>query len=368
VKQRTRVALTLEQCWHRVPGGTAVAAIGMAKALAEDAELDIVGVAARHREPPAPEWAPPVPVEHLGLPRVALYESWHRLRLPPVQRATGPVDVIHATTIAVPPRSAPLVVTIHDLAFLHDPSHFTKRGMSFFNRGLTLAKRDADIVHCPSEATARDCVAAGFDERKVRVVPLGIDITPTTDAEVASVREKHHLSRPYVLWSGTIEPRKNLRGLLQAWSRIDADVDLVLVGPRGWNEDLNALTAGARRKPRILGFVPRPELNALYAGAAVVCWPSMREGFGFPVLEAMAQGAPVVTSLGTSTEEIAGDAALLVDPSDAGAIADAIRRVLDDEPLARKLSESGRTRAAEFTWARTAAGLKDMYVELRGAA
>jgi glycosyltransferase involved in cell wall biosynthesis len=363
-----RVALTLEQCWHRVPGGTAVAAIGIAAALDADAELDVVGVAARHRRPPEPGWTPPVPVAHIGLPRLALYEAWHRFRRPAVQKATGAVDVIHATTIAVPPRSAPLIVTIHDLAFLHEPGHFTKRGLSFFNRGLTLAKRDADMIHCPSEATARDCVTAGFDERKVRVVPLGIDIAPATDVDIASVKEKHHLVRPYVLWSGTIEPRKNLRGLLEAWSRIDGDVDLVLVGPRGWNEDLDALTATTRRKPRVLGFVPRDELNALYAGAAIVCWPSMREGFGFPVLEAMAQGAPVVTSLGTSTEEIAGDSALLVDPADVGAIADAVQRVLDDEPLARKLSESGRTRAAEFTWAKTGAGLKQIYQELRGAA
>jgi glycosyltransferase involved in cell wall biosynthesis len=340
----------------------------MARSLSEDAALDVVGVAARHGEPPAPEWTPPVPVSQLGLPRIALYEAWHRLRRPPVERATGRVDVIHATTIAMPPRSAPLVVTIHDLAFLHDPTHFTKRGLSFFRRGLALAKRDADMIHCPSGATARDCLAEGFDERKVRVVPLGIDIASATEAEVAATKEKHHLVRPYVMWSGTIEPRKNLRGLLQAWSRIDADVDLVLVGPRGWNEDLDALTAGARRKPRVLGFVPRSELDALYAGAAVVCWPSMREGFGFPVLEAMAQGAPVVTSLGTSTEELAGDSALLVDPTDPAAIAEGVRSILEDEPLARKLSESGRARAAEFTWAKTAAGLKEIYRGLGGAA
>ncbi|MGH2806437.1 MAG: glycosyltransferase family 4 protein [Actinomycetota bacterium] len=368
MEQRLRVALTLEQCWHRVPGGTAVAAIGMANALDRDGSLDIIGVAARHKDAPGAEWTPPVAVRHLPLPRVALYEAWHRLRRPAVQRATGDVDVIHATTIAVPPRTAPLVVTIHDLAFLRDPSHFTARGLSFFKRGLSLAKRDAHAIHCPSEATARDCVTAGVDEAKIHVVPLGIETAPVTDTDVEAAKERHHLVRPYVLWSGTIEPRKNLSGLLTAWGALDEDVDLVLVGPRGWNEDLNALTARARRKPRVLGFVARSELNALYAGAAVVCWPSMREGFGFPVLEAMAQGAPVVTSTGTSTEEIAGDAALLVDPKDPAAIADAIRRLLSDEPLARKLSDAGRARAAEFTWDRTAIGLRDVYRGLKGMA
>ncbi|MFN2490208.1 MAG: glycosyltransferase family 4 protein [Actinomycetota bacterium] len=352
VPDNLRIALTVEQCWHRVPGGTAVAAIGMARALMGRAGVTVLGVAARHRSTPAEGWTPPLPVRHLSLPRLALYESWHRLRRPNVEGATGPVDVVHATSIAMPPRSAPIVLTIHDLAFVAHPEHFTRRGLSFFRRGLALALRDADLVLCSSRATARACERAGFHPTRLRHVPLGVDVAPAADREVQRVRRSYGLDRPYLLWTGTIEPRKNLGGLLRALPHVDADVELVVAGPRGWNEDLDALVAGARRTVRVLGFVPAADLGGLYAGASAFCWPSLMEGFGFPVLEAMAQGTPVVTSRGTSTEELAAGAGVLVDPHDPGAIAEGINEVLNDGPRAAQLAEAGRTRAAGYSWSR----------------
>ena len=359
--------MTLEQCWHRVPGGTAVAALGMARALSLRDELDIVGVAALHRGPPAPPWTPPVEVRHLPLPRAALYEGWHRLRRPAVERATGTVGLIHATSIAIPPKSAPLVVTVHDLAFLNDPSHFTARGMRFFHRGLDLARAHADLVLCPSEATLRDCLEAGFAPGALRHVPLGVDATRADAASVARVRRHYGLTRPYVLWTGTIEPRKNLPGLLQAFRALEADVDLVLVGPKGWKEDLDKLLTGIRQRVRVLGFVPGTDLAALYAGASVFCLPSLLEGFGFPVLEAMAQGTPVVTSRGTSTEELAASAGVLVDPLDPGDIARGLAWVLADQRRAKELGAGGRARAAAYSWERTAALVAEVYGELAGA-
>jgi glycosyltransferase involved in cell wall biosynthesis len=356
--------MTLEQCWHRVPGGTAMAGIGMARSVAARGDVDLIGVSARHSSPPPPEWNPEIPVVSLPLPRVVLYEAWHRLRRPSVERATGPVEIVHATTLAVPPRSAPLVVTIHDLAFLHQPSHFTRRGSSFFRRGLDIASRDADLVLCPSETTAQDCTRHGFDQSRLRVVPMGIDRPEATENEIEEVRDRYRLRRPYLLWTGTIEPRKNLTRLIEAFVSLDHDLDLALVGPAGWNEDMDRLIAGMRDRVRILGFVPERELAALYGGATVFCFPSLLEGFGFPVLEAMAQGTPVVTSSGTSTEEIAGGAAVLVDPRDTDSIADGIRSVLDDESLASKLSEAGPGRAARFTWERTADELVKVYREV----
>ena len=142
----------------------------------------------------------------------------------------------------------------------------------------------------------------------------------------------------------------------------------MLVGPRGWNEDLERrledVPARARERVRALGFVPRADLAPLYAGAAAFCFPSLLEGFGFPVLEAMAQGTPVVTSEGTSTAELAEDAGLLIDPAIPQRIAAALQRVLGDEELAEKLRNAGRARAAEYTWARTARLVTDAYVEL----
>jgi glycosyltransferase involved in cell wall biosynthesis len=295
---------------------------------------------------------------------VLLYEAWHRLRRPSVERATGPVDIVHATSLAIPPRSAPLVVTIHDLAFLHQPSHFTRQGHRFFRRGLELAHGDADLILCPSETTADDCKRHGFDRSVVRVVPMGIDRPKATEDEIQESKDHHGLRRPYLLWVGTIEPRKNLTRLIEAFATLDHDLDLALAGPAGWNEDLERLLPGMRDRVRILGFVAERELGALYGGATAFCFPSLLEGFGFPVLEAMVQGTPVVTSSGTSTEEIAGGAAVLVDPRDTDSIADGIRRVLDDEALARKLSEAGPARAARFTWERTADELMNAYREV----
>lgn len=363
---RLRVALTLEQCWHRVPGGTGVAGLGMAHGLERDPQVEVIGVAARHRRPPPEAWRPSIKIRHLPLPRLALYESWHRLRRPRVDRATGPVDVVHATTLAIPPRSAPLVVTIHDLAFLNDPSHFTRRGLSFFRRGLELARRDADLVLCPSEATMRDCLRNGFSENRVRLVPMGIDMQPASRADVERARERYGLHRPYVMWTGTIEPRKNLPRLLRAFDLIDVDHDLVLVGPRGWNEDLEALLEGTKEHVKTLGFVPHEDLAPLYAGADVFCFPSLFEGFGLPVLEAMSQGTPVVTSRGTSTEELGRDAAILVDPTSDEEIAEGILQVLKDEVTQAQLAEAGRRRAARYSWTATAHLLVQRYREVAG--
>ena len=363
---RMTVAMTLEQCWHRVPGGTAVAALGMARALGQGNAVEVIGVAAAHRSPPPAPWIPPVEMRHLPLPRLVLYEAWHRVRQPAVERATGPVDLIHATALTVPPRTVPLIVTIHDLAWLDAPQNFTRRGVGFFDRALLVAKRDADLVLCPSLATRDACLRYGFEEKRVRVTPLGVDTEPATRDEVTRVKRDYGLERPYVLWTGTIEPRKNLPGLLRAFERIDAAVDLVLVGPKGWNEDLEPLLGEQGERIKRLGFVPRADLGPLYAGATVFCWPSFLEGFGFPILEAMAQGTPVVTSRGTATEEIAAGAGILVDPGDPRSIAEGIETVLSDEDEARELAQRGRSRAAGYSWARTGELLESAYREVVG--
>jgi glycosyltransferase involved in cell wall biosynthesis len=356
-----RVAFTLEQCWHRVPGGTAVAALELARQLRLSSEVELIGVAAAHRRPPREPWRPPIATRHLPLPRVALYEAWHFLRRPRVERATGPVDVIHATGLAMPPPSAPIVLTIHDLSFLAYPEHFSRAGMRFFRRALELARRDAALVLCSSQATLAHCESVGFPRERLRHVPLGVDAEPATPEDVARVRKRYGLPERYVLWTGTVEPRKNLPRLLTAFRSLERDADLVLVGPKGWKQDLEL---GSR--VLALGFVPGADLAGLYAGAAVFCFPSLMEGFGFPVLEAMAQGTPVVTSAGTSTEELARDAAVLVDPRDPDSIADGLRRVLDAPALVARLAEAGRVRAAAYTWRRSADLVERAYRDVSG--
>jgi glycosyltransferase involved in cell wall biosynthesis len=362
-----RVAATLEQCWHRVPGGTATSIIGAVGALAARPDTEVVGVSARHRHAPDAPWSTPVPTRALPLPRRLLYESWHRLRRPRVERAVGPVDVVYATTFAIPPRHEPLVVTVHDLAFLHDPTHFTRHGLRFFARGLELARRDADLVTCPSVETRDDCIRHGFDPDRLRVIPWGVDSRRATEADVAAVRARHRLDRPFVLWVGTIEPRKNLPRLLEAFAGLDdSGVDLVLVGPTGWNEELAPLVDRMDRPPRRLGFVDPADLDALYAAAEVFCYPSLREGFGLPVLEAMAQGTPVVTSADSAMAEVAGDAAVLVAPRDVGEIAAALARLLGSPDEARRRGAEGRQRAQLFTWERVGEQLSGVLHEAAG--
>ena len=362
-----RVAYTLEQCWHRVPGGTARAAVETAAVLAERSDVDLVGVSARHRRPAPAPFRPPVEVEQHLLPRRALYDAWHRLRWPPVTGPAGEIDVIHATGIAMPPPNAPIVWTLHDVAWRRDPSGFTRRGVRFFERALELARTDARLVLCSSQATLDDAVAAGLPEDRLRLVPLGVRPHMVSADEVTTVRKRRGLRRPYVLSVGTVEPRKNLPTLIDGFAGLArAGVDLVLVGPDGWHEDLQKLIGPLGERARPLGFVPEGELAALYAGAAAFAYPSSWEGFGLPVLEAMAHGAPVVTSAGTACAEVAGDAALLVDPEDAGAIGDALSQLVEDRELADRLRQDGRLRASHYTWERTAELTVDAYREALG--
>lgn len=363
-----RVALTLEQCWHPVPGGTAVAAIELSRALLARGDVDLVGVAARHREAPPEPWRPPVPVRSLPLPRLSLYESWHRLRRPSVERATGAVDVIHATGIAMPPTTRPVVSTVHDLAYLDYPEMFSRAGLRFFRRALELMLAEATLVLCSSRATLARCREAGFEDTRLRNVPLGVVVSPVDEEQVSETKARFALGRDYVLWTGTIEPRKNLPRLLDAFQHVEPEVDLALVGPTGWNEDLDAvldfLPKGVRTRIHRLGWVGSDDLAALYAGASVFCFPSLLEGFGFPVVEAMAHGTPVVTSTGTSTEELVeGGAGLAVDPRDSDAIAAALSRILADGELAAQLSKAGVARAATYTWARSAELVRQAYID-----
>jgi glycosyltransferase involved in cell wall biosynthesis len=364
-----RAAVVIEQCWHRVPGGTASAVVEQVAAVAATGRVDQVGVAARHTDPPPEGLRPAMPVRHLPLPRQALYRSWHRLRWPPVERATGRVDVVHATGYAIPPRTAPLVATLHDLAWRRDPSMFTRNGVRFFEAGLRCVIDDADLVLCPSQATLEDCAAAGIGRARLRHVPWGMTIADVTDEAVAAVRERFGITGRYVLTVGTLEPRKNVARLVDAFARLPHDdVTLVVVGPDGWGESPVA-TAAARLgdRLRLTGFVPRSQLAPLYGGASVVCYPSLWEGYGLPVAEAMGAGAPVVTSAGTATEElVAGGAGLAVDPLDVDAIAGALAAVLDDDDLAGRLRAAGRARAEATTWAATAAATIAAYEEVIG--
>lgn len=353
-----RVAYTLEQCWHDVPGGTAVAALRVAAELDRRSDLAVVGVAGRHRRPPAAPFVPVIEIRQLALARPWLYETWNRWERPKVERATGPVDVCHSTTAIPAATSASHVVTVHDVAFVHTPERFTRHGVGVMRAGLERCRR-ADLVMCPSESVADDLSELGFDRDRLRVVPWGVDPVAVGDADLDRVRRVHRLPERFVLFVGTLEPRKNLDRLAAAMQRLDEPLPLVVAGAAGWG----GAPAVKGLDCRFLGFVPEHDLAPLYAAAAAFAYPSLEEGFGLPVLEAMSQGAAVVTSRGTATEEVAGGAAVLIDPRDVDSIADGLTSALAGRSA---LSDRARRRAAQFTWAAAADATADAYLEVAG--
>ncbi len=348
-----RVAYTLEQCWHRVPGGTAVAALEVARAMASVDGVDLTGVAGRHAGPPAKGYEPPVPVASLPVGGALLYELSTRFNWPKVEAVVN-ADLVHSTTVIPLATSLPLVATLHDVAFLRHPEFFTKHGNAIFRRSLDILRRRSAHVVCSSTATVNDCLEAGFDAHLLHHVPLGVTTHPVTDADIERVRRAHGLPAEFILFVGTKEPRKNLSRLIDAVRSLPDAPPLVVVGMDGWGDD----GVSVDHDVRLTGYVPSADLPAIYAMCSVFAFPSVLEGYGLPVIEAMAHGAPVVTSRGTSTEEVAGGAAMLVDPLDVESIAAGLAAVLASPGEWR---ERGRARAAQLPWSRTAELTVDVY-------
>lgn len=359
---RPTVAVVVEHAWHRVPGGTGTATDATIDAIVARGDVDLIGHAAAHRsQPPTPTR---IRTHRSFLPRPVLYEAWHRLGWP---HTGADADVIWAPAMAVPPAAKPLVVTVHDLDFLEHPERLSRRGAGFFPRAWQAALSRAQRLVVPSNSVATKMVERSVDPERIEVVPWGVDSAPASPAARRRVTDHFGLPDRFVLWVGTAEPRKNLAGLVAAMQAPElADVPLVVAGPEGWGVDRAAVVSPLRERVRVLGLLDRADLLAVYALATVFAFPSFDEGFGLPVLEAMAQGTSVVTSRGTATEEAAGGAAELVDPHDTGSIAQAIARLLGDEHRRSELAAAGRTRAATATWDRTADGYVSIFHELAG--
>ncbi|MEM9467141.1 MAG: glycosyltransferase family 1 protein [Actinomycetota bacterium] len=361
---RPRVAAVVESCWHRVPGGTATSTMRSLHAVRARGRHDVVGLAARHAEPPVLDEVGDLPVEHLPLPRPLLYEAWHRLRRPRFTRRIGPVDLIHATGGVIPPGSAPIVATIHDLAFVHTPEHFTPRLVRFMTRGFEIARDEAALIAVPSEATAADCETHGVERERLRIVPWGATRTEVDDAARRRARELLDLPDRFALFLGTLEPRKNVARLLDAHAAAAPDLPLLIAGPDGWGVDgARLFDETAHGDARHIGHIAPDLLPAVLDLAAVLAYPSLMEGFGMPVLEAMAQGTAAITSASTATAEVAGDTGVLVDPLDTVAIGEALASVRDDPAVWEAHGRAGAERAARFTWDATGAALSAVYDE-----
>ena len=322
-------------------------------------------------------------VEELGenfrsIPEVARnYSISEQLRIPLDLRREG-IDLFHAPHYVLPPLTpCKSVVTIHDCIHLRFPQYLPNRlAYAYARSSMWVATHRSNRVLTVSEASKRDILRYfSIPEGKIDVIYNAIDErfgeTPSPD-EVERVRERYQLNAPYVLYAGNIKPHKNLERLIEAFHTLRQDGDLAHVKLLIIGDEISKYAALRRavhryklhKHVRFFGFVPDKTLAVLYRLARVFVFPSLYEGFGLPPLEAMASGTPVITSDVSSLPEVVGDAALLIDPLDPAAIADAMRRVLMDSDLRETLRQKGLERVREFSWERSVRRVREIYGEV----
>jgi len=292
-------------------------------------------------------------------------ERWEQVSLPLSLLLVRPT-LYHAVGMIGPLVSpSPLVATIYDLAFVRHPEFFEEREAKYWNSWVPATARRARKLLAISEFTASEFQTLyRIPSSRITITPPGVarDFVPQQDAEdLRRVLARYALSRPYVLFVGAIQPRKNIVRLIRAFAevrnRYNIPHELVICGQRGWLcDDVFSLAAAPYLKGcvRFLGYVRRDDLPYLYSGADVFAYPSLYEGFGLPVLEAMACGTPVLTSRTSALPEVAGDCAVLVDPTNVGEIADGLWHLLDNQQDRARLAAHGIERARSFTWDLTA--------------
>ncbi len=352
-----RIGIDARMAHYRRDGGIAQYTLRLASALARQLDGDEL-VVLHHRADDPASLVPPGPGVRT---RRLLTPAHHRLEqwaLAAELRFAG-LDVLHSPDF-IPPfhRTCPAVITVHDLAFRLYPELLTAESARYYGQ-IDRAVRSAEQIIAVSQATRADMLwLLDVELTKITVIPEAADpgYHPLDEAAIAPVLAKHGLARPFILAVGTIEPRKNLPLLLSAFAALgDAGATLAIAGRRGWlADDVFAQAEPLGARVRFLGPVPANELAALYNAAHAFAMPSLYEGFGLPVVEAMACGAPVIISDVSSLPEIAGDAGLALPPDDEYAWRDALRQALDDDAWRATMRERSLARAPQFAWDRAA--------------
>jgi glycosyltransferase involved in cell wall biosynthesis len=345
------VLITADQLRRPVPGGIGTYVRSLTRALAARTDID------PKLWTPAPMFRQrfghdaiadlQVPMISSRVPVRVLTRAWDRDK----GKTPSGFAVVHATSTAVPPKSStPMTVMVHDLGWRSFPDAYPERGRLWHEAALARAIDRAKKIFVPSTTTANDLIADGVKSSRIEVIPLGSDhLPPPDDKRVQSRLRKMKVSPRFFLAVGTMEPRKNLPGLIEAYTQFRdkgfTDIDLVIVGPAGWGDSVKP-TDGVK----IVPSATLAEVAAFYRHCFAFVSVPFLEGFGLPVLEAMTQGAPVIASPVPS----AGDATYRVDPHNVSAIAEAMVRVTKDESLRTDLIERGKRHADRHTWADTA--------------
>ena len=294
-----------------------------------------------------------------------------KLRVIPVGSFLGNYDIYHGLNYHVPRLAFSSIVNIYDLSFMLFPECFTKKRLSDIRYKVGSSIKRAEWIITGSESTKADIVNyLKVSDEKIKVIPFGFGkhFKPLSEEMLIPFREKYHLPGRFILFVGTIEPRKNILNLLRAFHRLNIpDIFLVIAGGRGWLFEeifMEVERLGLPEKVIFPGYIPETDLPLLYNSACVFVYPSLYEGFGFPPLEAMACGVPVITSNTSSLPEIVGDAGMLVNPQNPEEIADAIKSVLESDSKKRDMAGKGIERAKTFSWERCARETLKLYKQI----
>ena len=348
----------------------------LVRALAElDRSHDYVLFAAAGGQRPADtDWPPNFQMRSVPLSDRALAILWHRLRLPLwVELVTGAVDIFHSPDFVLPPvRRAKTLVTVHDLSFIRYPQCADANLRVYLNKVVPRSVHRANLVLADSQSTKDDLVELlGVAPDRIEVVYPGVEkrFRPIEDqALLEKVRKRYDLPPRFILGLGTLQPRKNFTRLIEAFASLQvckfASLHLVIAGGKGWlYEEIFATVEQLSLKKKVVfpGFVADEDLPALYNLADLFVFPSLYEGFGLPPLEALACGTPVITSDASSLPEVVGEAGPMVEATDVEALAEAMKRVLEDDALRERMIAKGMKQARKFTWEQAAAKLLNLY-------
>jgi glycosyltransferase involved in cell wall biosynthesis len=313
------------------------------------------------------DWAKNFSMVRAPLTERYLAALWHRARVPlPMEVFVGTIDVCYSPDFLLPPTFAKRkLVTVHDLSYVRVPECFPQPLLNYLNRAVPRSVARADMILADAASTQRDLIDVyRLPPEKIRVVYSGVDARFRPDVSEVSMQRVRELTRgkPYLLSVSTIQPRKNYVRLIEAFARIaSSELQFVVAGGKGWMYDQVFQTIeklGLQERVILPDFIFDDDLPALYAGATLFVYPSLYEGFGLPVAEAMACGAPVVSSNASSLPEVGGDAVLYFDPRDVDAMVETIRRALSDESLRWDLRARGFAQAKKFSWEKAARELQ----------